>query len=92
MNPVLNYTGTNTLPPHVFVDVAARLSSCLILETGQFLSTLFILFLFVCFVYLSYLCTQNQKNEVMTAIQKNEEFLRNLIIIVEDENLLKRAV
>ena len=34
---------------------------------------------------------QNQKKEVMTAIQKNAELLRNMSIIAEDENLLKRA-
>ena len=46
---------------------------------------------FVYFVYLFYLCTQNQKNEVMTAVQMNAEILRNMSIIAEDENLLKRA-
>ena len=43
------------------------------------------------FVLLSYLCIQNQKNEDMTATQLNAELLRNMSIIAEDENLLKRA-
>lgn len=46
---------------------------------------------FVYFDYLSYLCIQKQINETMTAIQMNAELLRNMSIIAEDENLLKRA-
>ena len=34
---------------------------------------------------------QNQYNSIMTAIQMNAEILRNMSIIAEDENLLKRA-
>ena len=34
---------------------------------------------------------QNYKSEVMTAIELNAELLRNMSIIAEDENLLKRA-
>jgi hypothetical protein len=34
---------------------------------------------------------QRKNYEVMTAIQMNAEMLRNMSIIAEDENLLKRA-
>ena len=48
--------------------------------------------LFVYFVYLSYLCTQNQKNEVMTTLQLNAELFRELSIISEDEGMMKKAI
>ena len=47
---------------------------------------------FVYFVYLSYLCTQNQKNEVMTSLQLNAELFHELSIISEDEGMMKKAI
>ena len=52
---------------------------------------LFFLLLFCCFRIYAYFCRQDKKIEVMTAIQLNAEVLRNMSIIAEDENLLKRA-
>ena len=52
---------------------------------------IFIVFL-VLFVYLSYLCTQKQKNEIMTTLQLNAELFRELSIISEDEGMMKKAI
>lgn len=38
-----------------------------------------------------YLCDVNKKVRNMTAIQLNAEVLRNLSVVAEDENLLKRV-
>lgn len=35
---------------------------------------------------------RNNKDSIMTSVQLNAELLRNMSIIAEDENLLKRAV
>ena len=44
------------------------------------------------FVNYIYLCTQNQKNEVMTTLQLNAELFHELSIISEDEGMMKKAI
>ena len=47
---------------------------------------------FVYFVNLSYLCTQNQKNEVMTAIQLRAELFREMSPLLDNESAMTKVI